>query len=55
MCKDFYLVVTPSHKGQHIELEKQINGNSHMENLSSSWVAVTSEPTVFVSENKQKK
>lgn len=52
--KNFGLAETPSHKGQHTELEKQINRNSHMQNLPSSWVAVTSESIVFVSEKKAK-
>lgn len=47
--------MAPSHKGQNIELEKQINRNFHIENLPSFWVVVTSEPTFFVSEKKSKK
>ena len=47
--------MTPSQKGQNIELEKQINRNFHIENLPSSWEVVTSETTFFISEKKSEK
>lgn len=47
--------MTPSQKGQHIELEKLISRNSHVENLPSSWVTLTSEPIVLVSEKKSER
>jgi hypothetical protein len=48
-----YILAGASSEGWYVELEKQIKRNSQVENLPSSWIAVTSEPVFFSFREKE--